>query len=76
LPNAEVAAAVEKRLNDPAMTLQFDDAVSEALELFRREPALGFADCLILAPAMSVGQMPLGTFDRRLGKLEGAEALR
>ena len=63
-------------LNHATLTLQSSDAVAEALVLFRRDPALGFEDCLILSLARSSGHLPLGTFDRRLGKLDGAETLR
>ena len=35
----------------------------------------GFSDCLILAVAQSAGATPLGTFDRALGKLSGAQRL-
>jgi predicted nucleic-acid-binding protein len=73
--DAKVAATIEMLLHHPAMTL-LSDAVAEALELYRQKPALGFADCLIFALARSEGHLPLGTFDRRLGKLEGAQTLR
>jgi len=31
--------------------------------------------CLMLEVARKAGHLPLGTFDRNLGKLEGAETL-
>jgi hypothetical protein len=37
--------------------------------------ALGFSDCLILEIARRAGHLPLGTFDRDLGKLEGGKKL-
>jgi predicted nucleic acid-binding protein len=49
--------------------------VASALEAFRKRPALGFSDCLMLEVARKAGHLPLGTFDRNLGKLEGAERL-
>ncbi len=73
---ADVANAIEMLLNHATLTLQSSDAVAEALQLFRQDSALGFEDCLILALARSTGHVPLGTFDRRLGKLEGAVTLR
>jgi predicted nucleic acid-binding protein len=42
---------------------------------FRKKPALGFSDCLLLGMARKAGHLPLGTFDRDLGKLHGAERL-
>jgi predicted nucleic acid-binding protein len=32
---------------------------------------LGFSDCLLLHLARKAGHLPLGTFDRALGKVEG-----
>ena len=49
-------------------------AVAAALELYRRRPALGFSDCLMLELASKAGQLPLGTFDRALGKIEGTHS--
>jgi predicted nucleic acid-binding protein len=47
--------------------------VEEALELFRRHPSPGFTDRLVLATARKAGHLPLGTLDRRLAKLDGAQ---
>lgn len=57
------------------LTVQDADVVAAALEQFRTRPALGFSDCLILEVARKAGHLPLGTFDKDLGKLEGAEKL-
>jgi predicted nucleic-acid-binding protein len=46
-----------------------------ALEQYRRRPALGFSDCLVLEVARKAGHLPLGTFHRNLSRLEGAEKL-
>jgi len=72
---AEVATAVEMLLNHQHLSLQDPDAVLEAVRHFRMRPALGFSDCLVLAIARKAGHVPLGTFDRNLAKLEGAEKL-
>jgi predicted nucleic-acid-binding protein len=71
----EIATVVEMLLKHPAVSLQCSDAVADALQEFRRRPALGFADCLILALAKSSGHLPLGTFDRRLSRLDGTQFL-
>jgi predicted nucleic acid-binding protein len=42
---------------------------------FRSRPAVGFSDCLLLEIARRAGDLPLGTFDRNLGKPDGAERL-
>ncbi len=72
---AEIATAAEMLLNHRDLTLQDADVVAVALEQFRKKPKLGFSDCLVLEVARKTGHLPLGTFDRELGKLDGAEKL-
>ena len=72
---AEIATAVEMLLNHEHLTLQDSEVVAAAVARFRKRPALGFADCLTLEVARKAGHLPLGTFDRDLGKVEGAEKL-
>lgn len=67
----QIAEAVEMLLNHKDLTLQDSETVSAALETFRKRPALGFSDCLVLEVARKAGHLPLGTFDRRLSSLEG-----
>lgn len=71
----EIATAVDMLLNHQQLTLQDPDAVAAAVEHFRRRPALGFSDCLVSEVARKAGHLPLGTFDRNLAKLDGAEKL-
>ena len=72
---ADIALAIDMLLVHQDLTLQDADVVSGALEHFRKKPALGFSDCLLLEMARKAGHLPLGTFDRDLGKLHGAERL-
>jgi predicted nucleic-acid-binding protein len=72
---AQVARAVEMLLNHQSLTLHEPEAVAAALETFRRRPALGFSDCLLVELARKAGHLPLGTFDRDLSKLDGATRL-
>jgi len=71
----QIAAAVEMLLSHRDLTLQDADAVIAALGHFRKRPALGFSDCLVLEASRKAGHLPLGTFDRRLGRLDGAQQL-
>jgi predicted nucleic-acid-binding protein len=73
--STEIASAVEMLLNHKDLTLQDADVVTAALKRFRERPALGFSDCLLLQLARKAGHLPLGTFDRDLSKLNGAEKL-
>ena len=75
LTHPEIATAVDMLLQHKELTIQESDTVAAALEQYRRRPALGFSDCLILEVALKAGHVPLGTFDRDLGKLDGAERL-
>jgi predicted nucleic-acid-binding protein len=71
----KIATAVEMFLSHAELTIQDADAVAAALKRFQDRPALGFSDCLILEVARKAGHMPLGTFDRELSKLPGAQKL-
>ena len=62
-------------LNHKDLTLEEAGVVSSALAIYRRRPVLGFSDCLMLEAARKAGHLPLGTFDRALGKLDGALVL-
>ena len=70
-----IAIAVEMLLNHQQLTVQDADTVAAAIELFRRRPAVGFSDCLMVEVTRKAGHGPLGTFDRALGKVDGAHRL-
>jgi len=70
-----LAAAIEKLLGVEGLVIEDGDTVAAALDLFRARPSLGFSDCLILELARKAGHLPLGTFDRNLGRIEGAQRL-
>ena len=73
--NSEIAATLEMLLTHRSLVLQDSDMVAAALELYKSRPALGFSDCLMLHAARKAGHLPLGTFDRGLGRVEGARKL-
>ena len=70
-----IATAVEMFLNHKDLSVQDADVVTAALAHFRKRPRLGFSDCLVLEVARKAGYVPLGTFDRELSKLDGAQRL-
>ena len=72
---ADLAIAVEMLLNHKDLVLQDSDVVAAALDLFRSRPALGFSNCLMIQLARKAGHLPLGTFDRALGKIAGTQKL-
>ena len=71
----QIASAVEMLMAHADLTLQDTDTVAFALVRFRAQPTIGFSDCLLLEIARKAGHLPLGTFDRRLGKLDGVQRL-
>jgi len=72
---AQLAKATDMLLNHKNLTLQDADVVACALARFRGRPSLGFSDCLVLEIARKAGRLPLGTFDKKLAKLDGVHAL-
>jgi predicted nucleic-acid-binding protein len=72
---AQIARAVEMLLNHEHLTLQEPEAVAAAVETFRRRPALGFSDCLLVELARKAGHLPLGTVDRDLSRVDGVAKL-
>jgi predicted nucleic-acid-binding protein len=75
LAPATVATAMEMLLSHENLTLERADIVAAAVTEFRNRPRLGFSDCLIVETARKAGHVPMGTFDRDLGKLEGVQRL-
>jgi predicted nucleic-acid-binding protein len=71
----EIAATIEQLLDHKDLIVQDADVVAAALASFRARPTVGFTDCLLLEIARKAGHLPLGTFDRDLGKLDGAHKL-
>src|ERR1700744_5950322 len=72
----QVAGAIDMLLNHKDLTIQDAEVVATALGHFRKGPALGFSDCLVLAIARKAAHTPLGTFDRGLAKLDGTKRLQ
>lgn len=71
----QIATAIEMLLSHEHLALQEAEVVSSALRQFRKRPATGFSDCLILETARQAGHLPLGTFDPNLARLEGTQRL-
>jgi predicted nucleic-acid-binding protein len=75
LDDAQIVNAVHMLLNHQNLTIQDADVVEAALTQYRLRPALGFSDCLVVEIAKKAGHVPVGTFDRALGKLFDTERL-
>jgi predicted nucleic-acid-binding protein len=72
---ADLATAIEMLLDHKNLTVEKPEVVAAAIAPFRRRPALGFSNCLIVEVARKAGHVPVGTFDRDLGKLEDVKRL-
>ena len=70
-----IALAIEMLLNHQHLTVQDAEVVAAAVAQFRKRPAVGFSDCLTVEVARKAGHGPLGTFDRDLGRIDGAQRL-
>ena len=70
-----IATGVEMLLHHEHLTVQDADVVAAAVAQFRRRPRIGFSDCLMVEVARKAGHLPLGTFDRGLGSVDGAQRL-
>lgn len=75
LSAAKIIITVEMLLIHANLTIEDADVVEAALGRFRRRSAPDFSDCLVLEIARKAGNLPLGTFDRALGNVDGAERL-
>jgi len=75
LSKAQIVKAIEMLLCHKELTVQDADVVESALHSFRKRSKVGFSDCLVLEIARTAGHEPLGTFDRALSALNGAERL-
>lgn len=74
--SAQLILMIEMLLGHETIVVQDADTVTQALASFRRKPTPGFSDCLVLEIARKAGHKPLGTFDKRLARLDGAELVK
>ena len=70
-----IATAVEMLLSHEHLTVQDSETVAAAIVQFRDRPRVGFSDCLMVEVARKAGHIPLGTFYRDLGRIDGAQQL-
>jgi predicted nucleic-acid-binding protein len=73
---ADIASALELLLDHPDISVDSPDVVRAAVTRFRTARGLDFADSLIVEIARKAGVGPVLTFDRPVGKLDGAELIR
>jgi predicted nucleic-acid-binding protein len=75
LDGGALAELMEMLLHNEHLVLEDHDLVAGAVALFRERPTVGFSDCVMLVSARQAGHLPLGTFDRKLSRVEGTQLL-
>lgn len=70
----EVVEIVAQLFSAAELTFESERALEVALHLYR-EGSADFADCVHVALAAQAGELPLWTFDKRAGKVSGAQAI-
>ena len=73
LSRRQIGITVGMLVEHDQMALQHEDAVRRAHAAFERHPSVGFSDCLIVEAARKAGHTPVGTFDRAMSRLDGAQ---
>ena len=72
---SQLVGALERILDNKDLALEDPVVVRAALGLYRSRGKVDFSDCMVLERARSAGHLPLATFDKALGKAEGAQSL-
>lgn len=75
LGRQRIGIVLDMLVEHDRLTLQDEDVVRRACALFARERSAGFSDCLIVEVARKAGHVPLGTFDKRMTRLDGTQRL-
>lgn len=70
----QIVEALNRIIKNKSLALENPQAARAALELFRSKGRLSFDDCMILEITRNAGHV-LITFDKALGKVDGAQAL-
>lgn len=75
LSRTALADVLSKLLDHVSIVIQEADVVEAALDLYRANKKVEFADCLLLEVARKAGHAPVSTFDRALAKVDGVELI-
>jgi predicted nucleic-acid-binding protein len=75
LDRQRIGIVLDMLVEHDRLTLQDEDVVRRACALFARERSAGFSDCLIVEVARKAGHVPVGTFDKKMTRLDGTQRL-
>ena len=71
----QLVEAMKRIIDNKDLSLEDPAIVRAALVLFQSKGKVTFEDCLILEIARKANHLPLATFDKALGKFEGAQTV-
>ena len=71
----QLVEAMKRMVDNKDLALEQPAVVRSALVLYESKGKVQFEDCLILESARESGHLPLATFDKALGKCEGAQSV-
>ena len=71
----QLIEALKRIIDNKDMAMEEPSVARAALALYESTGKASFDDCLILEIARKAGHLPLATFDRALGKTDGAQPL-
>ena len=75
LNRRRIGTVVSMLVEHDRLALQDEDVVRRAHATFARERAVGFSDCLVVEIARKAGHVPVGTFDGKMSRVDGAHWL-
>ena len=75
LSRQRIGTVVDMLVEHDRLTLQDEDVVRRACSMFARERSVGFSDCLVVEAARKAGHVPVGTFDKRMARVDGTHRL-
>jgi len=71
----QMVEAMRRIVDNKELALEDATVVRAALVRYQTKGKVSFEDCMILEQARKAGHLPLATFDKALGRIEGAESL-
>ena len=75
LNRKRIGTVIGMLIEHDRLTLQDEDVVRRAHSIFESRRSIGFFDCLIVEAARKAGHVPVGTFDRRMARLDGTHRM-
>jgi predicted nucleic-acid-binding protein len=75
LRKSQISKAIAMLLEHQQLVLQDSNAVRAALNEYETYKGVGFTDCLVVAIVNQHGHTPVGTFDKKMARITGAEGI-